>query len=693
MSDKPPSEDMNNLLIEELTAKLHQLEREHRLLQRRYKLSQDSLQRVQRHHSGKETLLQVLTAEKTRHEKYVALLLESSPDLILLVDVEGGLVNCTKSFLQETHAVGLGAIQDKKFTKLLEPFLSSDELQQLVQAFEENITKAQVVNLNLIMDLQQSGSARHYSISLSPIIVDKRVDGSIIFFHDMTDLLTAIEGAEQANSAKSTFLANMSHEIRTPLNAVIGLSDMLLEEGLAISELEKVQAIRQAGANLLSIIGDILDISKIESGKMEIAEAPYLLISLLNDAVNITKIRLKEKPIDFTVFVEGDLPETLIGDEMHIRQVLMNMLSNAAKYTNKGSIVLRIEGKKHDSEVDLCFSVTDTGVGIREEDMEKVFGSFSQVNRSAHRNVEGTGLGLAIARNLALLMNGTLTVESTFGQGSAFYFKLQQKFESERIFAPINHDNLYEELVIYEPRNANALVLIETLGSLGLRGHVYQSVEEMLIYLNKQSHSLAFVYSSIKWNNYDILVERLGRENVYVYGEGFTHIHGANYKKVSDPLNSQIISLCLQRNLETEHFTGQSLARMELPDVNVLLVDDIEINLMVGEALLKAYKMQVDVCSSGIEAIRMVMEKDYDMVFLDHMMPEMDGIETTHIIRSLPGEKFQRLPIIALTANAMSGAREMMIEQGMDDYLVKPIEQVKLDEIIKRWVPEEKSQR
>jgi signal transduction histidine kinase/DNA-binding NarL/FixJ family response regulator/HPt (histidine-containing phosphotransfer) domain-containing protein len=397
------------------------------------------------------------------------------------------------------------------------------------------------------------------------------------------------EEAEFANRTKSSFLASMSHEIRTPMNAITGMAELLLRTDLPDEAKGYAQDIKQAGNNLISIINDILDFSKIEAGRLEIVPVKYLLASLVNNMVNIISMRIAEKPIRFFTNIDGTIPNGLFGDEARMRQILLNLLSNAAKYTDRGSISLSITVfKREGKRVWLKFAVTDTGKGIKPEDREKLFGEFVQVDMNRNRNIEGTGLGLAITKRLCTLMDGDISMESEYGKGSTFTVIIPQDVFSD------------------EPFTA-----------------VVQCV-------------------STPAENIDL---------------------------------SDII-----------HFT--------CPRARLLVVDDIVTNLKVAEGLLAPYGAAVDTCLTGPESIELVKHRGYDIVFMDHLMPDMDGIEATKIIREWEKAQGKRegVPIIALTANVVSGMREMFLAQGLNDFIAKPIDVSKLDDMLDRWIPGEKKE-
>ncbi len=395
--------------------------------------------------------------------------------------------------------------------------------------------------------------------------------------------------ADVANHAKSDFLANMSHEIRTPINAIMGMNEMILrecQEKEMNQESVKEYAVNVQGASktLLSLVNDILDFSKIEAGKMELVQDKYSLSSLLNNIVNMIDIKAKQKNLEFYIKVDKELPNELFGDEVRIRQVLVNILNNAVKYTNEGNIELFIgQEALRENEIMLKVVVRDTGIGIRKEDMSKLFGSFERLDMKKNRNVEGTGLGLAITDKLIKLMQGTLQVESLYGVSSTFTVSLPQKVMGE-----------------------------EKIGDFQERFQKY--IQSM-----------------------------------------------SNYQ---------------------EQFIA--------PNVKVMVVDDNNMNLFVVEKLLQKTQVQVTKCSSGELCLQYAKKEAFDVIFLDHMMPGMDGIETLRNLKAMKDNLSEHAVVIALTANAILGVREHYLAEGFDDYLSKPIDPILLEEILKKYIPREK---
>jgi signal transduction histidine kinase/CheY-like chemotaxis protein len=494
--------------------------------------------------------------------------------------------------------------------------------------------------------------------------------------------------SDEENRSKSTFLARMSHEIRTPMNAIIGMSELALRSGEASTMAEYVVNIKQAGHNLLSLINDILDFSKIEGGNLEILSAPYQLASLLNDVVNVVRVRLLEKPIVFSVRVAGNVRNNLIGDEVRVRQVLLNLLSNAVKYTQQGFVTLTVESADTgDGTVRMTFGVEDSGMGIKKEDLENLFGNFVRLDPERNRNVEGTGLGLAITRSLCRAMGGNIVVKSVYGAGSIFTASLSQKFANDDPLAVVENPE-DKRILFYDERPLYAESVLATLRSLGVEVVPAQSPEGFFTLLTDDGFRFAFASSSVIDQAMDC-VKRLDLRTRLVLLAGLDN-PSLDIPTLMMPAYAVPIANVLNGTAAADWKEDASV-RFIAPGAKVLVVDDNLINLKVAEGLLIPYQMQVEVCESGAEAIALAKTNRYDLIFMDHMMPGMDGIETTSRLRGMT--ECRNVPIVALTANAMSGMREMFLEKGMDDFLSKPMDPARLDAVLYEWIPKSKQRK
>ena len=502
------------------------------------------------------------------------------------------------------------------------------------------------------------------------------------------------EKAEAASKYKDEFLAKMSHEIRTPMNAITGMAELALREDMPNIAREHVLTIKQAGANLLSIINDILDFSKIESGKLEIVPVNYLFSSLINDVINIIRTRLIDSQVQFTVDIDCNIPNALSGDETRLRQILLNILSNAVKFTVKGFVSLTIAGEINAETVDLTIEVADSGKGIKEEDIEKLFGDFVQIDLTNNTGVEGTGLGLAITQNIVKIMGGSISVESKYGKGSTFTVKLPQKIREYKKLALIESPG-EKRVLVYELRGIYANSIVSTINNLGVECTLVSNDSEFYEEISGGIYSFAFIASKLYENVRDVCSKSESEVKIVLLAGFGEAAADQNLSILTMPVYSISVANALNGVTTGSTFSANKeevVVRFIAPQAKVLVVDDINTNLKVANGLLLPYKMQVELCNSGAEAIEAIKSKNYDLVFMDHMMPEMDGIEATAFIRAQEAEYFKTLPIIALTANVVFGMKEMFIEKGFNDLLAKPIDISKLDKMLDRWIPKEKKE-
>ncbi len=499
---------------------------------------------------------------------------------------------------------------------------------------------------------------------------------------------------KKTSNMKSDFLANMSHEIRTPMNAVIGMAEMALREDLTPAAREYIGQIKSSGQTLLTIINDILDFSKIESGMMDISDVEYEPMSMINDVSNIIMTRIGSKELELTVDVNPDLPTGLYGDNVRIKQVMVNIANNAVKFTKEGNVHIKVDFlQTTDDMIELIVSITDTGSGIKESDMDKLFQSFQQLDSKRNRNIEGTGLGLAICKQLVTLMKGKIHVDSVYGKGSTFSFVIPQKVTDihhaveklpENIVAAglIQSTYIAQEMAIDMERLGVTYERLESEENLNLvkeMGAGYFFVEQPLfteavqyfLRLHPDVKGVVLTnYRSVR--SYDLANLRLVKKPLYILG--LANIFNGKEDNAAFSV------------MEAEDFDFVA------PEAEILVVDDNAINLTVAKGLLNPLEMKIDTALSGKDAVLMVTDKRYDIIFMDHMMPEMDGVETTRVIRRLLGDNGQ-VPIIALTANAVEGTAEMFISEGMNDFVTKPIEMRDMVSKLRRWLPSEKIEK
>jgi signal transduction histidine kinase/DNA-binding response OmpR family regulator/HPt (histidine-containing phosphotransfer) domain-containing protein len=538
--------------------------------------------------------------------------------------------------------------------------------------------------------------------------------------HNM-QLLEAHRKAELASQAKSDFLAKMSHEIRTPMNAITGMAELLLRSSISGDARGHAQDIKQAGNNLVSIINDILDFSKIEAGKMEIIPGKYMLSSLINDTVNIIRTRIMEKPIRFFTNIDGNIPNNLIGDELRLRQILINLLSNAVKYSEKGFIGLTITADKWENgQVWLKIVVADTGKGIKQEDKAKLFDEFVKVDTKKNQGIEGTGLGLAITKRLCIAMDGDIGMESEYGKGSVFTALIPQGIGLHEPFASVE-DPEKKKVLVYEGRLNYAKSVCWTLENMRVPYTMVTTLDDFASALYREEWF--YIFSS--YGLYEEIKPLMGKDNsnfkegkkpsLALMIEWGTEAYIPGVRFLSIPAQSLSIANALNGKADSKGYIKNSgIIRFTYPNARILVVDDIATNLKVVEGLLAPYGAAVDTCLNGLQAIEMIKrsvseKRDYDIVFMDHMMPEMDGIEVTVAVRAWEKEQnagftggetrsnnrnfHKQIPIIALTANAVVGMREMFIENGFNDFISKPIDVSKLDEMLERWIPREKKEK
>jgi len=491
------------------------------------------------------------------------ILLEFCPNVVFLLDKEGKFVFCSKALYRESGYSDLQP-ENRSYKEVLPDILDEKSCSLLMEAIEETLKTAEPSSLTDYFDFGERGFPRYCAVELTPI--EGEAPGVVAVFNDLTVYKAEKDRADAADSAKSDFLSAMSHEIRTPMNAILGMAEIMSRAHLDEKQKKYVDNIKSSSNALLAIINDILDFSKIEAGKIDIGKNRYDPHTLFDSLYDTFSPLFKNKNLEFYFSVSKNIPDSVYGDEKHLKQILSNILSNALKYTPEGHV--EFFAWICENEI-LHVGIHDTGIGIRPEDLKKMFLPFEQLDIRKNKNVIGTGLGLAISRRLCELMNGSLSVESTYGSGTTFTIDI--------------------------------------------------------------------------------------------------------------PCSSQP---------EDASSAEENLAEFTAPDAMVLVVDDIDINLSVAEAMLHIFGITPDLAQSGREAAAMAAAKEYDMIFMDHMMPEMDGFETMRRIRAI-GPHYEFTPIVVLTANVINNAERMFLANGFNGFLPKPIEVNALNLCLRKFLPGE----
>ncbi|MDR3255280.1 MAG: response regulator [Synergistaceae bacterium] len=654
---------------------------------------------------AKDNLSKIVSAEKSRLEKYMNLLLANCPEIILLFDSEGQVVFASESFLRGANIKAFGLLKGKTYRELLSPVLDDDCLRGIVDMFQgasENHAAEMECDINFGRD-----GCRHYVVEVTPMLEESGgAEGAMVFFYDTTELTQAKidaerarELAERSTRAKSEFLSRMSHEMRTPMNAIIGMTTIARSS----RELERkeycLERIGEASTHLLGVINDILDMSKIEANKFELSSDEFNFERMLQRVTNVINFKVAEKDQSLLVDIDADIPRNLISDEQRLAQVITNLLSNSVKFTPEhGSVILVAEKtSEEDGFCTIRVEVKDTGIGISEEQQKRLFTSFEQADGSISRKFGGTGLGLAISKRIIEMMDGHIWIESELGQGSSFIFEIKAKIGegSSPLLPPsVSWDNLRVLAVDDSPE---ILELFKTIfASRETKIETALSASEAL-HKVETSAANPFDIIFVDWKMPKMNGVELTRELKRLYGAERVVIlvSAIDWAEIEKEARAAGISRFLQKPLfpstlvncvneclspltqQSDEAIGAALTEDGIFNgKRVLLAEDVKINREIFEALIEHTGLELEFADDGAIAVEMFMEKSetYDLILMDMQMPNMDGHEATRRIRSSGLPKAERISIIAMTANVFREDIERCKEAGMNDHLGKPIE-------------------
>lgn len=497
--------------------------------------------------------------------------------------------------------------------------------------------------------------------------------------------------ALDAYVAKDMFLINMSHEIRTPMNAIVGTVDLLLNQEVSEHVSDSVYNILNSCNALLSITDELMDLSRSENGEIELFVSTYDLSDLLMEVINMMTVRLTESNLAFFVEINRNIPRFLYGDSSKMRQLFVNLLNNAVKFTPSGKIILRVDYAllKNDS-IELIVDVEDTGVGIRKEDINELFIRNDREDTNAdNTNIEGSGLGLSICAQIIKEMNGEISVQSEYQRGSVFSFKVPQRFTSMDTVSYIPDTYAYN-ILVFEKDSENARHVCKILDSFGISYDQAKTKQDMERLLNVNRYSHVFISNERYEECENILNNRLIEENIVAFLDIDDNVQISKANTIlTRPIHTLNIAALLKNETNTYVREVMRKGGFTCPRANILVVDDNYTNLNVARAILEKYGANVTTALSGKDCLRILKDQDMDMIFLDYMMPEMNGIDTLENIRKMPGSKYASMPVIALTANVVSGAREMFLEAGFDDFMAKPISIDKMEKVLRKYLRRE----
>ena len=646
--------------------------------------------------------------ETIRQKQYFESLVQNSPVAIVVMDTNENIVSINPAF-EKLY----GYTNEEAVGVQLDSLVATEAMREEAARYSQEIMLGAIHAV--VRRSRKDGSLVDVELSGVPIIVAGENLGGLVLYHDITELVQSRREAEEANRAKSEFLANMSHEIRTPMNGVIGMLELTLDTKLTSEQTDYLQTSLHSAEALLSLLNDILDFSKIEAGKLELEAINFSLRNAVEDVAYTLAKRAQDKGLEMACLVDPDLASSLRGDPGRLRQILVNLVGNAIKFTHQGEIVIRAEPRENtDSHVTVHFSVQDTGVGIPYERQAAVFERFTQADGTTTRTYGGTGLGLTISKQLVEVMGGKIGLESKPGIGTTFWFDIQfEKLIPEKrgVTGPLTSGpvNLtHARILIVDDNQTNRMVLIKNVESLGSRVDAVSSgakgIESLrnahragdpyhIVLLDMQmpgmdgEQTARAIKSDPSIKDAKILIlTSMGQRGDAARLEALG-CSGYLLKPVKQQMLFDAVLAVLGRSADETSIliTRHMLSEKRNEGIRLLLAEDNPVNQKLAVILLQKAGYLVDAVETGTQAFEKIQNNPYSAVLMDVQMPEMDGFESTRLIRAWETKTGQHIPIIAMTAYAMAGDRERCIEAGMDDYVTKPLEPRALFNAIDRW--------
>jgi len=680
-------------------------ERDIELMQLKRQISQlqSKIERDRAKSASLSAVSDVRSDEKSRQEQYMTLLLDHSPDIIILLDGSGRFAYCTKVFLELVGLSDFSRITDKTMRSVFETYVDNTAAAEVIDAFETS--RGQGCPVQIETQIPVGVDTRVYGIRITPLFTDSgEIVSSVVMMHDITEIRRAQEHAEKArieaedaSRAKSSFLSNMSHEMRTPMNAIIGMTAIGREAQNTSRKDYCFGKIEEASTHLLGVINDVLDISKIEAQKFELSPAEFEFKRMLRRAVNVVRFRAEEKGQELDVNIDERIPVLLIGDDQRITQVITNLLTNAVKFTPEGgSIKLNCEiVSRVGDECLVQVAVSDTGIGISREQQGRLFTSFGQADSGISRKYGGTGLGLAISKSIVELMGGRIAVESTPGVGSTFTFAVvlgivDGSDSGKSIRGGINYNTL--RVLVVDDSEEVLDYFLELSGRFGFPCEAAVSASTALTLIDMRGgYDMYFISQRLPDTEGLELFKRIKmrgvNEAVIIMmmqpgeDEALIQVRDAGIQKIlTMPLDPSSVVNVINESFGLRVYEETTVTGDNIDDIFkgrcVLFAEDVEINREILMALLETTGLEYVCAENGVEALALFTENPdaFDLILMDMQMPEMDGIEATQRIRALDNPRAKEIPIVAMTANVFREDIETCIAAGMNDHLGKPID-------------------